>query len=95
MQGPGGSRDLVPICAKNNVAVIARVVLEMGALTGFLTEDMQKASESYLVMSETHQASRRASIARALRLSARGIGTGLIPRGTFACIPMTCCLSSA
>ena len=31
---------LAPICAANRVAVIARVILDMGALTGFLTADM-------------------------------------------------------
>jgi methylglyoxal reductase len=31
---------LAPICAENNVAVIARCILDEGGLTGFLTEEM-------------------------------------------------------
>jgi methylglyoxal reductase len=37
---PLALETLVPICEQNNVAVIARCILDEGGLTGFLTEDM-------------------------------------------------------
>jgi aryl-alcohol dehydrogenase-like predicted oxidoreductase len=38
---------LVPICQENNVAVIARVILDEGGLTGFLKEDTLIAESDY------------------------------------------------
>jgi methylglyoxal reductase len=38
---------LVPICRENNVAVIARVILDEGGLTGFLKEDTVIAESDY------------------------------------------------
>jgi aryl-alcohol dehydrogenase-like predicted oxidoreductase len=38
---PLGLEALVPICQQNDVAVIARCILDEGGLTGFLTEDIE------------------------------------------------------
>jgi methylglyoxal reductase len=38
---------LIPICAENNVAVIARCILDEGGLTGFLTEDAEFPSGDF------------------------------------------------
>lgn len=38
---------LIPICAENEVAVLARCVLDEGGLTGFLSKDTQFAADDF------------------------------------------------